>query len=222
MEEENKKIGGKMSERENWKMSGKMSERENWKMSGKIDGKEKGKMIGKISGKISGEENKSKSWIYLVDMFVIIGSLFFVVFAIGFVQPLVIFPVDNLETTDSYVLFSIDKAESILIDKDIEFTNPEVFSARDNLKINLEPGEYYWKAVSSLGVETEIRKLTIVSRIDLRLKEINEGYEIVNAGNTRLNVDVYEDENKIDSFKLDVYEQKKVAGNKLIGGWDED
>ena len=101
-----------------------------------------------------------------------------------------------------------------------EFTSPEEFSARDGLVINLKPGIYYWKAESVL--KSEIRKLTINSEIDLKLKKLDEGYGITNAGNTRLDVEVYNGTSLIDKIKLDIDEDKNLSGTKFVGGWNEE
>jgi hypothetical protein len=160
--------------------------------------------------------------IYLIDGLLLAGSMVFLLVLIGYIQPLVIAPIPDLETSENTVLFSIEKAEKVLIDRNQEFTNPREFLVKDGLEIELEPGEYYWKAINSLGIESEVNKLTIISKIDLRLKEVSEGYEVINAGNTRLNVDVYDETEKIDSFKLSSDESKKSSGIKFFGWWDDE
>jgi hypothetical protein len=163
---------------------------------------------------------KKNKIIYALDFLIITGSAFLLIMLTGYTQPLVIGPIDNFETSES-VLFTIEKADKILIDKDIGFSNPKIYYAEDGLDINLEPGEYYWKAEGISGIETEIRKLTILSKIDLRLRQTSEGYEIANSGNVRLNVDVYDDENYLESFKLAPMEEKQTRGDKFFGGWNE-
>jgi hypothetical protein len=160
--------------------------------------------------------------IYMLDVIVIIISLILIMFFVGYVQPLVISPIQNFETNENMVLFSIQKAERVLIDRNREFTNPREFLAKDGLKIELEPGEYYWRAINSLGIESEVNKLTVISKIDLRLKEVFGGYEVVNAGNVLLNVDVYDEVEKIDSFKLVSDELRKSNGTKFFGWWNDE
>lgn len=160
-----------------------------------------------------------KKIIYAVDGIVLVGSLFVIILMIGYIQPMVIAPVSNLETSES-VLFSIDRAERILIDSNMEFSNPRVFSVGEGLEINLDPGEYYWKAEGIVGMKTEIRRLTILSKIDLRLREIKEGYEVINIGNVDLNVEMYNQSEYLGSFKLNSNQEKEVLGDKFVGRQD--
>ncbi len=162
-------------------------------------------------------KNKVKK-IHLVDGLLVVATLIGVLFLFNFTQPMVIAPLGDFETSESSILFSIEKAEKILIDSSLDFNNPKEYYIQDGTEIELEPGEYYWKAINSLGVESEIRKLTIISRIDLRLKENLENYEVVNAGNTKLKVDVYDQEQKIESFSLNPEESKFSLGTKFFGG----
>ena len=152
-------------------------------------------------------------------MILLIGTLIGGIFLVGYVQPLVIAPLDEFETTNTSILFSIEKAEVILIDDNPGFTSPEEIRVEDNLVINLKPGIYYWKAVGVL--RTEIRTLTINSEVNLKLKNLGDNYGIVNAGNTRLDVDVYNGTALVKSIKLDIDEEKKVSGTKFVGSKDE-
>ncbi|MBT3577705.1 hypothetical protein HOA55_01595 [archaeon] len=153
-----------------------------------------------------------------LDLVLIVGSLILLIFLVGYVSPMVIAPIDDYETMESEILFSIDKAERLLIDDNVEFTSPEEFAVSDGLKITLEPGEYYWKAVGV--VKSEVRTLTIKSVVDLRLKEMENSYGVVNAGNVRLNVDVYNGSELVDKVSLEIGdgEELNVEGTKLIGG----
>ncbi|MCK5449670.1 hypothetical protein KAI32_02295 [Candidatus Pacearchaeota archaeon] len=158
--------------------------------------------------------------IYAIDLVLIVGTFMGLIFLVGYSQPLVISPLNEFETTNSSVLFSIEGAEFILIDDNNEFTSPEKFIVEDGLMINLKPGVYYWKVESVL--KSEVRKLTINSEVDLKLKELGEGYEITNAGNTRLDVEVYNGTSLISKIKLDTDEEKNVFGTKFVGGWGND
>lgn len=157
--------------------------------------------------------------IYTIDLILIIGTLIGGIFLVGYVSPLIIAPIDEFETTNRSILFSIEKAESILIDDNIEFTSPEEIYVEDDLVINLRPGVYYWKAVGVL--KTEIRTLTINSEVSLKLKNMGDFYGIVNAGNVRLNVEIYNGTSLVESIKLKVDEEKEVSGTKFIGEQDE-
>ncbi len=155
---------------------------------------------------------------YAIDFVLIVGTAFLLLFLVGYVRPLVIAPLDGLKTTENSVLFSFEKADTILIDDNIEFTSPEKIHVKDNLIVNLKPGTYYWK-VQGIS-QSEIRKLTIESEIDLKLKEkdLEKGvYDIVNAGNTVLDVGVYDKEDLQETISLGIDEEKEVSGTKFIG-----
>ncbi len=154
--------------------------------------------------------------IYIIDSLLIVASLVGLMFLVGYSQPLVIAPVDDLETTNGSVLFEFDNANEILIDDNMQFSSPEVISAEDNLVINLKPGKYYWK-LKGVG-ESEIRTLTINSEVELKLRKSSSGYEVVNAGNTLLDVDVYSDGELRERLVLDVDVVVDVDGDKFKGG----
>ena len=160
-----------------------------------------------------------KKTILKIDIIIIAITLIGLGAAVGYARPLLIAPFDDTTTSNTSILFAFDKGENILIDDNPEFTSPESIYAKNNLVINLKPGTYYWK-VSGL-VQSEVRKITILSSIDLRLRESGEKYEVVNSGNTRLNVDVYDNDALVGNVVLDVDESENVSGNKFIGGQDE-
>ena len=156
--------------------------------------------------------------ILALDFIVVVGSLLIVAGLVGYSRPLAIAPISDFNTTETSVLFEFEKANLILIDDNPEFTSPEEIFVKDNLVINLKPGVYYWKVQGTL--QSEVRKLTIESEVDLRLRKGAEkdNYEIVNAGNTRLNVDIYENNVLTKNVVLGVEETKEVSGTKFIGG----
>lgn len=156
--------------------------------------------------------------IYVVDALLIVASLVGLLFLVGYSQPLVIAPIDDLETTNSSVLFEFDNANEILIDDNLQFSSPEVINAEDNLIINLKPGKYYWKIK---GVrESEVRTLTINSEVELKLRKSDTGYKIVNAGNEILGVEVYDNGELKDVLTLDIDESEDVSGSKFVGRSD--
>lgn len=166
-----------------------------------------------------GWQNKMKI-IHKIDLVVIVGSLIVLMVLVGYIQPMIIAPLDDYETLDSEVLFSIEKAESLLIDDNSDFTSPDEYAVEDGMKIDLQPGTYYWRAVGVL--DSEIRKLTIKSEVNLELREIEgDGYGVVNAGNVRLNVEVYNGTSLVEKVKLGVSEETDVRGTKFVGGLDE-
>ena len=153
-----------------------------------------------------------------IDFVVIFVTVSALIFLVGYINPKVIAPLDELETVETNILFSIDNAERILIDDNIDFTTPEEYFIGDGLKINLEPGTYYWKAV---GLRTsEIRTLTIKSLVSLELRESEEGFDVVNSGNVRLNVDIYNGSDLVESIKLKKGEEAKSFGDKFVGWFD--
>ena len=163
--------------------------------------------------------------IIIFDIAMIVGTLLIMAGLYGYydyTKPVLLSPEDDLITKDTNVLFEFEKAGVILIDDNLDFTSPEKIYAEDNLVINLKPGIYYWKLEGVLS--SEIRKLTIQSEVDLKLRESSDGdnYEIVNAGNTKLNVDIYENEEYKESIKVGVDESKEVSGTKFIGEQEDE
>ena len=156
------------------------------------------------------------SKILKIDLVLIIGSLVSLIFLVGYVSPLVISPLDNYESSEREILFSIEKADRLLIDDNMEFSSPDDYSVEDGLKIDLEPGKYYWKAVGV--VNSEVRTLTINSEVSLELRMSDEGdYEVVNAGNVGLDVDVYDGEELVNKVKLSVGDGLELEADKFIG-----
>jgi len=163
-----------------------------------------------------------KNWIYTLDFVIISATAIALLFIFNNINPLVIAPFNEEETTTSTVLFEFKNADYIFIDDNIEFTSPEKIFVEDNILINLKPGVYYWKLKGI--TESEIRTITIISKVDLRLRETNKNcsecdssYEVINAGNENLNVDVYSGENFTGNFVLNKNENKNSSGTKFIG-----
>jgi len=139
--------------------------------------------------------------ILAIDFIIVVVSLFVLIGMIGYARPLVISPLNDLVTTNGSVLFSFEKGNLILIDDNLDFSSPTRINVEDNILINLKPGVYYWKVEGVLS--SEIRRLTINSEVNLRLRLSNESYEVVNGGNVVLNVDYYE--------------EGKFVGNETLG-----
>ena len=159
---------------------------------------------------------KGNKMILKIDLILIVGSFISLIFLVGYVSPLVVAPLDNYESSEREVLFLIGKADELLVDDNIDFSSPDRYRVEDGLEINLEPGEYYWKAVGI--VNSEVRTLTINSEVSLELRKSDGGnYEVVNAGNVRLDVDVYNGTELIDRMKLNIEEELESEGTKFIG-----
>jgi len=150
-----------------------------------------------------------------IDFMLVVGTVLVFASLMYYAQPLVIAPLDNLETTNTSILFSFDKADVILIDDNIEFTSPERIYAENNLVINFKPGKYYWKLQGLMS--SEVRNLTINSEVSLILTELQNEYLLSNAGNVPLKVEVYEGEQNKNNLSLIVDEEKNVSGTKFIG-----
>jgi hypothetical protein len=63
--------------------------------------------------------------------------------------------------------------------------------------------------------------LTVLSEVELKLRENDEVLEVVNSGNIELNVDVYDDGTLVDNFELVVDESENVSGTLVFGGKNE-
>ena len=159
--------------------------------------------------------NITKKQIYAVDLILIVGTSIVLILLVGYAQPLIISPINELETSNTSVLFSFEKGNIIYIDDNPEFTSPEKISAKDNLVINLKPGAYYWRVEGLL--ESEVRTLTINSKVDLRLKDAGKNYEVVNFGNTKLKVDIYDNMTLVGNVILDIDKNANVSGTKFAG-----
>ena len=150
-----------------------------------------------------------------IDLVLVVVSLVVLMGAVGYVNPLVISPLDDYETSETEILFSIEKADALLIDDNLDFTTPDEYSLEDGLRIDLKPGKYYWKAVGIL--ESEIRTLTINSEINLELKFNGNNYNVMNVGNIKLNVDVYNGTDLVEKVKVGVGDEAKVSGDGFVG-----
>ena len=157
--------------------------------------------------------------IYKINLILIVGSALILMILVGYSRPLLISPQNELVTTNNSILFSFEKADFILIDDNSDFTSPEKIYVKDNLIINLRPGTYYWK-IGGIS-ESETRELTINSEVNLKLKEAGEKYEVVNSGNTRLNVEIYDNGFYTGNIILGVDEGANVSGTKFLGEQNE-
>ena len=152
--------------------------------------------------------------VYKIDIVIVVLTIISLVAVGGFVQPLVIAPLNDFETTETRILFSIEKAERILIDDNLEFSTAEEYIVTDGLKIDLSPGIYYWKAGGI--TESEVRTLTIKSEVNLELKENGDLYSVINSGNVPLNVEIYDESGEfIENVRLNIHEE--TQGSKFIG-----
>jgi hypothetical protein len=155
-------------------------------------------------------------FVHKVDIIIFSISLLSIMIIIGYASPYVIAPIDNFQTIENEILFKINNADVLFIDDNIDFTTPDEYKLIEGLKLNLEPGTYYWKVKGVFG--SEIRTLTINSKIDLQLRKTEEGFELLNIGNVRLDVEVYNGTSLIERRKVNVGESFESSGDKFIGG----
>lgn len=118
-------------------------------------------------------------------------------------------------------LFSFKSGSVILIDENLNFKSPERVEVEDNLVINLKKGIYYWKVEDAIPAEDVVQleiKDTIAS---LKLVRSLEGYEVVNSGDSTLNVDVYSSGRFTGRVVLGSENEGEVSRSVTIGGEDE-
>jgi hypothetical protein len=153
-----------------------------------------------------------------IDFVVIALTLVGALGLIGYVTPKVISPLSDMSTTNSSVLFAFDKANTIMIDDNLEFSSPEIIHAENNLVVSLKPGVYYWKIKGI--TESIVHKLNIVSDVELKLESSGQNdsqYEVTNAGNVPLNVEIYNNSNLENNITLLAGNSANSSGTLFIG-----
>jgi hypothetical protein len=157
--------------------------------------------------------------ILVVDALLILGSLIGLVLLVGYARPLVIAPLDGAVSENASVLFVLARGDTVLIDDNLEFTSPDEIHVDDSLVVTLESGVYYWKVRGAF--ESDVRRLTILSHVDLRLRRENDGsVAVVNSGTERLAVSTYEQGILSGQHTVDVGESSTITDGitKVIGG----
>lgn len=89
----------------------------------------------------------------------------------------------------------------ILIDDDMNFEGARVFDAKDRLVISLQPGNYYWK----IEGEEEIAEINANNEMVLVLRESAEGFDVLNAG--------------VSEMDVAIYNRGKYTGNAILEGF---
>lgn len=157
----------------------------------------------------------TKKHIYVIDALILVSTLVVIATVIYAGTPILKSPINGY-TTYGPVLFSFEKGEKILIDDNMQFTSPQIIEVRDNLVISLAPGIYYWKVQGAL--ESEVRELTIESKVDLKIKHIEgDRYDVVNSGNTELNVGIFENGSLTGNVILGTDDNAEVSGTEFVG-----
>jgi len=158
--------------------------------------------------------SKMKTGMYILDLIVVVGSALTLLWLVGYIQPLVIAPVDGLVTGNASLVFSFEKADRLYISTSRDFSDAQAITG-ENEKISLSPGTYYWK-VEGLG-ESEIRMLTILDSVALEVRRHDGGIEVVNVGSETLNVEVFDNAVKVDSFNVTNEDSVISSGDMAIG-----
>ena len=158
-------------------------------------------------------------FVWVIDLVLIGGLLLSVLGVVGYAQPLVIAPLDGLVTNESDVVFSFERGQRVLVDDNLEFSSPEIYEVEEGGVITLDPGRWYWR-VEGAKV-SKVRSLTIQGIVALEIRSDGEGYDVVNVGNTRLLVEVYDGTEKVDELRVASGESRAATEGLFIGGQDE-
>lgn len=127
----------------------------------------------------------NKKTLLILDLILVLGSLLFVSYIVGYSIPLVIAPIDS----NGVVLFKFDNVDRILVDTDIGFISPKYYEVYDGSKLEFTPGKYYMKFEGSPG----IREFEILDSVTFGIVSSEYGgYELVNYADYNLNVDIYD------------------------------
>lgn len=122
-----------------------------------------------------------------IDVMIIAGTALTLVLAAIFAGGRIL---GTGEINPSAVLFKFKTGNTILIDDNLNFSSPEKVEVKNNMLISMSKGTYYWKINEEDG--SKIIQFTNNEEVGFKIRKSNEGYEIINAGNNSLNVDVYE------------------------------
>lgn len=152
-----------------------------------------------------------------VDLILISGSILIVLgFAFFFIQNKDV-GIETGQQLPSNSLFSFRSGSVILIDNNVKFESPEKIEAKDNLLIVLKRGVYYWKIADAIPEDIVLFNITAYEAV-LKLKKLAEGYDVVNSGNSTLNVDIYAKGKLTGSVILGSDGEEVVSGRIEING----
>jgi hypothetical protein len=158
-----------------------------------------------------------KRKIILIDGIVLLFSLTFIFVLYFNLQPQIQSPISGFAVSDS-VLFSFSKGNALIIDENPDFSSPRKIIVEDEIVVNLKPGFYYWKVEGPGNIfDSAVRNFSINSHIDLRLTRVGEGFEVANAGNTELEVEVYNKGNLTGNLTLGKGRNDKIDGDSVLG-----
>ncbi|HLC53696.1 MAG TPA: hypothetical protein VJK03_04075 [Candidatus Nanoarchaeia archaeon] len=160
-----------------------------------------------------------RKYLYAIDALVIAVTLVALLGTIQYARPLLIAPIDNFTTADSLVLFQLERGNVLLIDNTPDFLSARRIAVADSALIRLEPGTYYWKVESI--VDSPVRKLIVASRLELRLRDAGEHYDVVNAGSVVANVTFYDNETIVASRLVAIGDEEPMRGTSALGVQNE-
>jgi hypothetical protein len=166
-----------------------------------------------MNGEIKRNSVRSGNKIWLIDMMVVVVSLFVLIVVVGYSTPYVISSIEGEGLIDGDgALFSIPKTSRLLISEDGNFSSSNQYLLRDGLLIELGEGVYYFK-IESEGI-SEIKSVSLRSKFVLKLVEGENSFYIVNGGDRVIDVMVYDLEGLVYEDRLG----KKLNKNRFFGG----
>ncbi|MFH1289872.1 MAG: hypothetical protein ABIH92_00515 [Nanoarchaeota archaeon] len=148
-----------------------------------------------------------KKQIIAIDIILVVGILIAIGGAVFYVNSdnVAFSPEEDLAKTTA--LFRIEKSSGsseilIEIDDNLEFNSPEEYYVRDGTVIGLETGKHYWGITK--GEIREVRQFDLEVGVNFMFRELSDGsFQVINAGDSELHVDVYNQGTYSDSVILE-------------------
>jgi len=100
-----------------------------------------------------------------------------------------LYPRINVSVDDEWVRFNSINAKVIMISDNPDFSNPRYLDLEqeNDISLNLKPGKYYWKADNGI-IESLGKEFVIDSEVGLGIERDEDGSELMNVGNVKINV----------------------------------
>ena len=117
-------------------------------------------------------------------LFIIIQAIFVVLFLVGVFA---FYPRADVKVNGNTVNIKSINANVIIISANSDFSNPRYIDIKENASFNLRPGKYYWKAGNGV-IESFGKEFMIDSEVGLEIIEKDNGDELKNVGNVKVNV----------------------------------
>ena len=138
--------------------------------------------------------------IYAIDIIIIITTCLVLLFLVGYSTHMVISPINTKNLSTSESLFTIHNTQTLLIDNNLNFTNPKIYKLKNNLQITLEPGTHYLKFIRPSY--NQINTLNVKKQITLEFKKQDNAYNIINSGKEPLIIEIYDQKNTLEKKRL--------------------